>query len=141
MLISEKSVLLFFLSRQCFIFLCLCLPFVLKGLEGCEYPRDPFPLTAATRNWYQCPVFNRPRRFAWGFVDTWHTVQELSLDSRYLGPTKWRSSTRYRTFSVLLDTLLKPDLPLRHVKNTKFLFCCCTWRFSGTVGRSNVNRQ
>lgn len=117
------------------------LPFVLKGLEGSEYPRDPFALMAATRNWYQCPVFNRSRIVACDFDETWRTIHGLDLDSRYLGPSKCRSSTKYLTPLIPVDSSIRCALELYQVKKTKLFFCCLIWTFLGITGKSENKKR
>lgn len=111
-------------------------PLVLNGLDGWEYPREPFPLITATRNWYQCPVFNRSRIVTWDFVDIWRTIQELNLDSIYLGPSKCRSSTRYLTSSFSTESFVRWVFEFCQDNRIKLFFCCLICIFSGIRGKS-----
>ena len=95
---------------------------------------------AATRNWYQCPVFNRSRIVACDFVEIWRIVHGLNLDSRYLGPSKCRSSTKYLTsLFPVVDSLTRWVLELCQVNRTKLFFCCLICIFSGITGKSEKN--
>lgn len=96
---------------------------------------------AATRNWYQCPVFNRSRIVACDFDETWRTIHGLDLDSRYLGPSKCRSSTKYLTPLIPVDSSIRCALELYQVKKTKLFFCCLIWTFLGITGKSEKKKK
>lgn len=112
------------------------LPAVLNGLEGIEYPLDPFSLTAATRNWYQCPVFNPALIEAYGLLLICKTSQELSLDSKYLGPKTCRSSTTYQT--PLSPSLILGSFDIQ-LSRTMLLFSLRISIPSGTGGKPKIH--